>query len=560
MQKKVAAEGKKEEELHEKFMCYCETTQGTLGKSIEDAKDKIPQVESDLKEAVALKAQLDEEIAQHKTDRTDAKAAMEKATAIREKEAKEFAAESGESKANLDALGKAIAAIEKGLGGGFLQTNAASVLRNLLGKSFSQATQSLTDDEKETLTAFLSEKDGEDSPGSSEIVGMLKQMKETMEKDLGEVMKEEQAAIAAYEALVAAKKAEIAACTKEIEEKLTRLANVGVELAEMKNDLEDTAEALEEDKKFLADLGTSCKTKGEEWELYKKTQAEELLALADTIKILNDDDAPELFKKTLPSAAAAFMQVDVTAADVKERALALIQEAQKRHHTRGHGISLELIVMALRGKKAGFEKIIKLIDDMVVTLGKEQEDDDKKKDYCNAELDAAEDKKKETERTIQDLETKLSEAEDAIGTLTDEIKALEDGIAELDKNVVKATEQRKDENAEYTELMASNTAAKQLVEMAKNRMNKFYNPKMYKPPPKRELTEEERITLNMGGTLEPTAPPAAFNQQNSRRAAFPPPPEAFIEYRKQAEASNGVIAMMDGLIAELDKEMTEAKT
>merc|ERR1719487_1238790 len=261
--------------------------------------------------------------------------------------------------------------------------------------------------------------------------------------------------------------------------------------------------------------------------------------------MLNDDDALELFKKTLPSASAAFVQLDTTAAEVKERALALIQEARRRHHTNGHGLSLDLIVMALRGKKAGFEKIIKLIDDMVVTLGKEQEDDDKKKDYCNAELDAAEDKKKETERTIQDLETKLSEAEDAIGTLTDEIKALEDGITELDKNVVKATEQRKDENAEYTELMASNTAAKQLVEMAKNRMNKFYNPKMYKPPPKRELTEEERITLNMGGTLEPTAPPAAFNQQNSRRAAFPPPPEALLQYRKQAEASNGVIAMMD---------------
>merc|ERR1719506_1000955 len=114
-------------------MCYCETTQGTLGKSIEDAKDKIPQLESDVKEAVALKAQLDEEIAQHKTDREDANAAMEKATAIREKEAAEFAAESGESKSNLDALGKAITAIEKGMGGDFLQTSAASVLRNLLG-------------------------------------------------------------------------------------------------------------------------------------------------------------------------------------------------------------------------------------------------------------------------------------------------------------------------------------------------------------------------------------------------------------------------------------------
>merc|ERR1719478_1942072 len=63
MQNKVRAEGEKEEELFEKFMCYCETSSATLGKSIEDAKTKIPQVESDIKEAIALKAQLDQDIA-----------------------------------------------------------------------------------------------------------------------------------------------------------------------------------------------------------------------------------------------------------------------------------------------------------------------------------------------------------------------------------------------------------------------------------------------------------------------------------------------------------------
>jgi len=573
MQKKVEAEGEKEEELHEKFMCYCETTRGTLGKAIEEAKDKVPQLESDVKEAIALKAQLEEEIAQHKTDREEANAAMEKATAIREKEAADFAAESGEDKSNLDALTKAIAAIAKGLSGGFLQTNAASVVRKLVESdhiSTSRAVGGLSDSDRESLMSFLSEKqgedEGEDSPGSDEIVGMLKQMKETMEKDLADVITEEQEAIKAYDELMAAKEAEVAAATKAIEEKLGRAGETAVEIVTLKNDLEDTSEQLAEDTKFLADLEKNCATKKKEYEVRVKTRAEEMVALADTIKMLNDDDALELFKKTLPSAAASsFIQEDVTAADVKGRALALIQTA--RHHrgsSRKSTISLDLIVMALKGKKAGFEKIIKLIDDMVVTLGNEQGDDDKKKDYCNAEFDSAEDKKKETERTIKDLEAKMAETEDTIGTLKDEIKALEDGIAELDKNVVKATAQRKDENAEYTELMASNNAAKQLVEMAKNRMNKFYNPKMYKAPPKRELSEEERITLNMGGTLEPTAPPggiagtgiSAFNQEGRR---MPPPPATFLEYRKQAEASNGVIAMMDGLIAELDKEMTEAK-
>merc|ERR1719399_2345055 len=157
-----------------------------------------------------------------------------------------------------------------------------------------------------------------------------------------------------------------------------------------------------------------------------------------------------------------------------------------------------------------------------------------------------------------------------IKTLEDELKALVEGIAALDQSVLEATAQRKKENVEYTELMASNTAAKQLIEFAKNRLNKFYNPKLYKAPPKRELTEEQRITLNMGGTLAPTAPPggvagtgigASFLQMSarSRKGAPPPPPESFEAYAKKSEESGGVLQMMDLLIKDLDKEMAGAK-
>merc|ERR1719409_1377005 len=91
MQNKVKAEGEKEKELFDKFMCYCENADTTLGKSISEAQNKIPQVNSELEEAIALKAQLEEELAKHRQDREDAKAAMAKATKIREKEAAEYA-------------------------------------------------------------------------------------------------------------------------------------------------------------------------------------------------------------------------------------------------------------------------------------------------------------------------------------------------------------------------------------------------------------------------------------------------------------------------------------
>merc|ERR1719238_2463694 len=105
-------------------------------------------------------------------------------------------------------------------------------------------------------------------------------------------------------------------------------------------------------------------------------------------------------------------------------------------------LGLNFIALALRGKKVGFEKVIKLMDEMVVTLKKEQVDDDNKKEYCNKEFDIADDKKKALERAIGDNEKAISEVEEGITTVAAEIKALEDGIVELDKSVAEATEQR----------------------------------------------------------------------------------------------------------------------
>merc|ERR1719235_1360167 len=331
------------------------------------------------------------------------------------------------------------------------------------------------------------------APASGEIVGILKQMGDTMAKDLEEVIAAEEAAKQEFEGLVAAKEKEIASATKAIEEKTKRTGEVAVEIVNLKEDLDDTSESLAEDKKMLADLEKNCKTKEEEWAVICKTRQEELIALADTIKILNDDDAQELFKKSIPSASASLLQVQITQRDMRMQALKVLSSAK-----RGNQGNVSL------------DKVIAMINDMVVLLGKEQVEDDTKKTYCESEFDKADDKKKELEQSISDLEKALDDADESIKTLEAEIKALEEGIIKLDREVAEATMQRKDEHANFEAQMANDNAVIALIGVAKNRLNKFYNPKLYKPPPKRELSEEERITLNMGGTLAPTNPPGGI--------------------------------------------------
>merc|ERR1712079_834392 len=420
-----------------------------------------------------------------------AKAAMAEATAVREKEAAAYAAEKADADKDIAAVDKAITAISTGMAGSFLQTNGAQTLKQILMSKH----DFLMDDERQDVIAFLSGSQ-EYAPQSGQILGILKQMGDEMKKGAAEAAAAEADAIKTFDALMAAKKKEVLALTKEIETKLERVGNLGVEIAQMKNDLGDTEEALIADKEFLANLDQNCETKKKEWEVVVKTRAEELAALADTIKVLNDDDALELFKKTLPS-ASSLMQIQVSANATRKRVLTLLKKfmREKPVHDR-----IGFIALALEGKKIGFDKVIKMIDDMIATLKIEQADDDAKKDYCAKEFDAADDKKKGLERAYADLETAIANAKEDIAKLAEEIDVLTAAIKELDKTVMEATEQKKEENEDFKDLMASDTAAKELMKFAKNRLNKFYNPKLYKPGAKTELSSEDRIVENMSGS------------------------------------------------------------
>merc|ERR1712085_48578 len=193
-------------------------------------------------------------------------------------------------------------AIEKGAGGSFLQASASATLHRLT------VNMDMSSADRDMLTSFLTSGQGY-APQSGEITGILKQMKDTMENELADMIATEEAAINNFAALSTAKEKEIAMNTKAIETKTERSGRVSVEIVDLKESVDDTSKSLAEDKNFLANLATSCKTKEAEWEQRCKTRADELLALADTIKILNDDDALELFKKTLPGSSLLQVQV-----------------------------------------------------------------------------------------------------------------------------------------------------------------------------------------------------------------------------------------------------------
>eukprot|EP00971_Amphidinium_carterae_P179289 3556133-Amphidinium_carterae.1 len=148
-----------------------------------------------------------------------------------------------------------------------------------------------------------------------------------------------------------------------------------------------------------------------------------------------------------------------------------------------------------------------------------------------------------------------------MSTLTEELKALVDGIAALDKSVAEATATRKEEHEEYNSLMTADGAAKDsqrhmVALKMRLKMQGFYNPKLYKPAPKRVLTSEETIYSNFGGgpllplahgaksvdigALAPTPAPGGIANTGvlafvQLHVAQPAAPESFEAYAKKAQ-------------------------
>merc|ERR1719387_1905535 len=151
-----------------------------------------------------------------------------------------------------------------------------------------------------------------------------------------------------------------------------------------------------------------------------------------------------------------------------------------------------------------------MLDNMVGVLEEEQAEDDKKKAWCVAELDKAQSELKAAKAVVNDLSVQTDEAKDSIATVAAEIDELKAGLV-----------------------------AVELLGMAKNRMQKFYNPSLYKEPPKK--AEDD-----------------SFEQLRARRPELGEAPEAFTQYRK-AEGSAGVLAMMDEMIKETEMDSAEVK-
>jgi len=247
----------------------------------------------------------------------------------------------------------------------------------------------------------------------------------------------------------------------------------------------------------------------------------------------------DLFKKTLSlsetSKSMGFLQKKSRSSAVL-RARDVLRTLRRKGGE--HSAQIALIQYSLKSKSVDFSKVIAQIDGMVKVLGEEQKNDDETKTFCDKELSKTDAEKADTEEAIASSTAMIEEMTDQSATLSEEIASLQKEIKALDKAVAEATEQRKEEHEDSIVFLQENNMAVQLIEKAKNKLYKFYRPNLHKE--------------------ETTTPEPAFIQLDDD-AAPPPPPDTWGAYQKKDGKSNGVIALMDMLMKELQDGITEAE-
>ena len=249
-----------EREVYDKLACWCETNDKEKTAAVEVAEQRITAFVSEIEELSAKSARLDTEIKTLNEEIAQNQEALNKATAIREKELEEFNAEEKDMMQSIQALKNAITVLGKHHPESLVSMESlvsiATLIRHHLHSKAQLLKGTISPDQKRTLTAFVQQPAGFQSyaPQSGAIFGILKQMKETFETNLSQAQKDELAAQDAYNELKTAKMAELAASKKAVDMKSVELAETDEKCAQAKENLSDTRDALSADQKFLLDL------------------------------------------------------------------------------------------------------------------------------------------------------------------------------------------------------------------------------------------------------------------------------------------------------------------
>merc|ERR1719240_2309016 len=347
-------------------MTWCKDTGVSKSQSIETATNKIESLKATIQKHEAAATELKDAVAALDADIAGWQSDHEKITEIRTTEKTDYEATHTDYSESIDALTRAIAAVEKTSTQKLSQLQSSfSFVQKLAGKkapaSAKPIISSLLKKSKQDPYAYETKSGG--------VVDLLEDLKEKFLDELHKLETEEMETAHAYDMEALTLTDSIKFAEKERATKATELASNEAAAGEAKGTLAQVTNEKAADEKYLADLKTQCTLKSEAFESRQAARADELEAIAKAIEIISSSAVSGAADKYLP----ALVQ--------KKRSLGLRASAVQSHHqkkaaelllTRGKKLgSKELVLLATRVSEDPFAKVIKMIKELITKLQEE---------------------------------------------------------------------------------------------------------------------------------------------------------------------------------------------
>jgi hypothetical protein len=553
LSKKVVMDGKAEQDLYDKFKCWCTKVLDSKATSIAANEARISELESYIDDLTSGRVELTGERVKLEEEIKGLEKTIEEETTMREKEHEDYLAAKDEmDKAlaalnqSIDVLGEATKDHQEGVlssvakklqnvmtvGEGFLAKNDLADLHKILDVPD-------VDWKKLNRPATFKKKYKARSGGIQEI---LADMRDTFANNLNEAIAAEKKAAADFDALMTAKKDQLSTAKQALLDKTGEKGARAEALATSEEELKDLQGQNDRDRGYVADTEATCKERAEQWSERKRLRAEEIAAINEAIGILRSDDARDTFKKSFDSQGFFFTQIDETRHVVhakRSKALSLVRELAK--NTKDERIAGVVAKLTKQPEEEiniddPFVEVIKIIDDLIADLGTEESDDLATKERC-------EDERMKTTQEAKMVAKEIDTNVETMDRLTEQIDAanktvmqITEEIAELRVEMQEATENRNDEKREYEAAKSEDESAVELIENAIGALGKFYD--------NAALVQVRRAKQ------EPFV--------EAGEAPTPPPSTWEGEYGGQQGAGTGVLAMLGMIKADIEKDIAKS--
>merc|ERR1719326_2092004 len=458
---------------------FCDDTTIEKQRAIKEANSLIEQLGASIQKAEADAATLAKEIAQLDEDISVWQGDLKAATEVREIENTDYMGTHKEYQESIEALDKAIITLKKQMKDIPQLTALAQVkdamfipehARKVIGAFLAQG-----DELGDELDIAAPEANAYEFQASG-IFDMLEKLKDKFQDEKTDLEKEEMNARHAYEMLIQDLKAQISAATADREEKAQEKASKLQGAAEDKGTLGDTTATRDADDKYLSDLVSTCTQKSTDFENRQQLRSDELAAVEKAIEIMSSGAVSGSADKHLPSLVQkppSFLQLSarttLASPHVQRRLSNFLKEKAQEINSR------VLSALAVHVSEDPFEKVKKMIKDLIVRLMEEANEEAEHKGWCDTELGTNEQTRKEKTNAVEILHAENDQLQASIAKLAEDITKLEEAVAEADKALATAQELRQKEDEKNTATIADAEAAQTAVAQAISVLREFYD-------------------------------------------------------------------------------------